>query len=220
MMLVVAAVGWLLAPASLPATVAGLPLGADQRQALARGETVAELLPRAAGKRVREGVALRLLEAPTERVLRAVRDHRHYTEFMPFMTVSDAHEGDEGSVVCRQRLDLPFPIPDRLYAVEGRYRQEPQEGRRAWVASWSYLPGSGNIAANDGEWVLVEVAPDRTLVAFRVYADFVPWLPAHLQDRATLRSLPWVLDGLRQQVQRCRYDDPPSAGCSEAPAEP
>jgi hypothetical protein len=43
-------------------------------------------------------------------------------------------------------------------------------------------------------------------------------LPARLERRALERTLPWVLDGLAQQVNRCRYDRPVHPSCGEAPA--
>jgi ribosome-associated toxin RatA of RatAB toxin-antitoxin module len=198
-----------------PVAAAEPALTTEQRTELERGGTVV-LMVRQEGQKTRTGVALRVLEAPPERVFQVVVDHRHYPEFMPFVTRSDPYATGNGPEVF-QRLDLPFPLSDRFYRVRSATRIDRDGDRRVWSARWSYVPGSGNVAANEGSWTLTEHAPGRTLVEFRIGGYFVPHLPAFLQDQAVKKTLPWILDGLAQQVRRCRYDVPRAATCAEDP---
>lgn len=205
-----------LAPVlALAAAVAGRAaappdgLAAADREALARGETVARLVETAGGG-VREGVGMRVLPAPPERVFRAVTDYGHYREFMPFMTASDATP-EAAAVVSRQTLALPGGT--RNFAVRARSEVRDGADSRLWIATWALVPGSGDFRENAGSWTLAAFPGGGTLVVLRLRSDS-GIAPARLEDRATLKSLPWILDGLRQQVNRCRYDDPEPPGCN------
>lgn len=184
-------------------------LAAADLERLARGETVARL-EAVAGSAVREGLGMRVLAAAPERVFRAVIDVGHYREFMPFMSASDAAAEPDGTVLSRQTLDLPGR--PRTYTVRARHRVEETPAGPAWTASWTLVPGSGDLRENRGTWTLTAFAGGGTLVVLRLLSD-TGERPAWLQDRLTLKSLAWILDGLRQHVGRCRYDDPEPPGC-------
>lgn len=83
------------------------------------------------------------------------------------------------------------------------------------VARLVAVPGSGNVASARGSFTLTPRGPAGTLVVFRTATDTGDATPRFLLDRALLDSLPWVLDGLRQQVNRCRYTEPFPEGCRE-----
>jgi ribosome-associated toxin RatA of RatAB toxin-antitoxin module len=191
-------------------TVSVALTGADETR-LAAGETVVRMPPATNG-RLGEGTAWRILEAPAERLYRAVADWSHYAEFFPFVVASDAEIDGAGRTVIRQRVDLPFPWPDRRFAAVA----ETAPG----TVRWRLLPGSGNVRANRGAWRLTPLGPDRTLVELRLHSDAGLAVPAAVQRRALERTLPWALDGLRQQVDRCRYDLPIHSTCRESPPWP
>jgi hypothetical protein len=161
-----------------------------------------------------DGWAAREIAVPAERVARAVGDWRHYGEFFPFVERSAAAvEG--GAVILRQTLDPPGLAP-RREVVAVAWREAPAGdggGPRTWRFRWR---GRGAEAADGGEWTIVELAPGRTRVELRLTGGL--GLPAGLARRAVERALPWVLDGLAQQVNRCRYDVPVHPSCREAPA--
>ena len=165
------------------------------------------------------GTGWRILAAPAERLYRAVADWSHYAEFFPFVLASTVTADDGGRVVVQQRIDLPFPWPDRHFAATTEVGVETAAAGRSWRVSWELVPGSGNVEANRGEWRLRELAPGRTLVALHLVSD-AGAVPAAVQRQALERTLPWALDGLRQQVNRCRYDLPVAATCAEAPPWP
>lgn len=187
-----------------------LLLGAWGWAAAAGEEAVVRMAPAPAV----DGWAAREIAVPAERVARAVGDWRHYAEFFPFVERSAvAIEG--GAVVLRQMLDPPGLAPRReVVAVAWRQASAGDgDGPRTWRFGWR---GRGAEAADGGEWTIVELAPGRTRVELRLTGGL--GLPAGLARRAVERTLPWVLDGLAQQVNRCRYDSPVHPSCSEAPA--
>ena len=162
-----------------------------------------------------DGWAARELAVPAERVARAVGDWRHYAEFFPFVERSAvAVEG--GAVILRQTFDPPGLAP-RREVVAVAWRETPAGdggGPRTWRFGWRGRDGED--AADGGVWTIVELAPGRTRVELRLTGGL--GLPAGLARQAVERTLPWVLDGLTQQVNRCRYDAPVHPSCREAPA--
>jgi hypothetical protein len=165
-----------------------------------------------AGLPLRQGVAARILEAPAERVLRAVADGSHYDEWMPFVRRAAAEPLADGGLLLDQTLDLPFPAADRRYRARLDAAPAPGGG---WRVEWAHLPGSGNVRDHRGSWTLAAESPGRPPGGGELYADW--GLPATLAEPLLARSLPWILDGLRQQVGRCRYDRPIAAACAEEP---
>lgn len=156
-----------------------------------------EVTLRPAGEGPKEGIGSGLIEAPPERVFRALMDLDHWDEFMPFVEESDASPQPDGSILSFQRLQLPPMIGGRHL----RIRVRGQAGRRV---EWEYVPGSGNIEEQRGSWTLAQAGPGRTRAVLRLHTD--PGGPAWAMDRATAKSLVWIFDGLRQHVRRSRYD--------------
>jgi uncharacterized protein YndB with AHSA1/START domain len=153
-----------------------------------------------------EGIGRGVIDAPPERVFRAVTDLQHWDEFMPFVEESDARPQADGSILSFQRLALPTMIGERHFEIRSRSRREG----RTWIMEWSYVPKSGNIEAHRGSWTLAELAPGRTLAVLHLYTDPGGSAPDWAMDRATSKSLGWIFKGLRQQVQRWRYVAPPT----------
>lgn len=193
----------LWAAAAPAAPTADVPAG-DLRR-LAAGEVLVTLRPVPAGG-PQEGIGRGVIEAPPERVFRALTDWAHAEEWMPFVERSNAAPQPDGSVVSFQLLDLPAPLGDRHYKIRARAAVAGQGRGRVWRAHWTYVPGSGNVADQRGSWELTELAPGRTLATCRLYTDPGGSVPDWMMDRATRKSLPWIFNGLRQQVRRSRYD--------------
>lgn len=198
------------AASTVPAAEPGRVTPAD-RPRLAAGETVVRM---AAAPAV-AGWAARELPVPAARVARAVGDWRHYAEFFPFVVRSSAAvEG--GVVVTRQTLDPPGLAPRREVVAVAAAEPPPPSARgpRTWRFRWQARGGGPD--AERGEWTIVELSPARTRIEIRLAGRL--GLPATLERQALTRTLPWVLDGLAQHVNRCRYDLPVHPTCREAPA--
>ncbi len=174
------------------------------------GDVWVEMVPAGAGL-PREGVGRGVVEAPPERVFRALADIAHWPEWMPFLKRSDARPQADGSRLSRQVMALPAPAGERRYTVRFTQgvetdREGPQ--RTVWVIRWAFVPGSGNLAGLRGSWRLTALGPARTLAVCRLFMDPGGLTPRFAVERGTAQSLPWIFNGLRQQVRRFRYDDP------------
>lgn len=153
----------------------------------------------------REGIGHGRVEAPPERVFRALADVEHWHEFMPFLEQSTARRRKDGSIESFQRLELPFPIGRRSYRVHVRSRSERTAAGPVWHIDWTYVPGSGNVEDHRGSWTLAP-AGAGTSATVRLYTDPGGYVPARGMDRGTIETLPWIFHGLRQHVRRSRYD--------------
>jgi hypothetical protein len=191
---------WLLAGPAVP----GLP--GELRQT-PTGDVWVEMVAAGAG-RPREGVGRGVVEAPPERVFRALADFAHWQEWVPFLKSSDASPQKDGSVLSGQVMSLPSPMGERHYRV--RFTRGFETGRdgKAWVIRWSLVPGSGNLAGLRGSWRLTALEPDRTLAVCRLFTDPGGLTPRWAVDHGTAQTLPWIFHGLRQHVRRSRYDAP------------
>lgn len=162
----------------------------------------------AVGKGPREGIGRGLIDAPPERVWRALTDYAHWQEFMPFLKRSDARPQHDGSVLGQHVMDLPSPLGERHYQVRFTQRIETGAEGRVWRIQWVFVPGSGNVADHRGSWTLTALGSGRTLAVCRLFTDPGGWTPRWSVDRGTSQMLPWIFHGLRQHVRRSRYDGP------------
>lgn len=156
----------------------------------------------------KEGIGHGVIEAPPERVYRALVDYRHWEEFMPFLEVLDARPQPDGSVLSAQLLELPAPLGRRHYEIRARHRIQGGPRGKVWTIEWAYVPGSGNVAGHHGSWTLLPQGPGRTWATCRLYTDPGGAIPHWAVNRGTSETLPWIFHGLRQHVRRSRYDGP------------
>jgi uncharacterized protein YndB with AHSA1/START domain len=157
-----------------------------------------------------QGVGRGVIEAPPERVFRALADYAHWAEFMPFLEASDARPGPDGSVVSEHAMKLPSPLGERRYRVRFNRKVEMVPQGKVWRIEWAYVPGSGNVRDHRGSWTLTALGPGRTLGVCRLFTDPGDRTPRWAMDRGTDKMLPWIFHGLRQHVRRSRYDGGPA----------
>jgi hypothetical protein len=169
------------------------------------GEVWVEMVSAGAGK-PHEGVGRGVIEAPPERVFRALTDYAHWQEFMPFLKQADARPQADGSVLSRHVMALPSPLGERRYQVRFTQGIEAGPEGKTWWIRWAYVEGSGNVSGHHGSWQLTALGPGRTLAVCRLYTDPGGLTPHWAIDRGTEQTLPWIFHGLRQQVRRSRYD--------------
>jgi uncharacterized protein YndB with AHSA1/START domain len=186
--------------------LAGPALSGDVRQT-PTGDVWVEMVAAGTGQ-PREGVGRGVVEAPPERVFRALTDIAHWQEFMPFLKRSDARPQADGSVLSRQVMALPSPVGERRYRVRFTQGSETGPEGKAWWIRWTLVPGSGNVAGLHGSWRLTALGPGRTLAVCRLFTDPGGLTPHWAVDRGTAQTLPWIFHGLRQHVRRSRYDGP------------
>src|SRR5258706_12871244 len=94
----------LLAGPALPGVVHPTPTG----------DVWVEMVPASPGQ-PQEEVGRGVVEAPPERVFRALADIAHWPEWMPFLRRSDAQPQGDSSVLSWQVMNLPSPLGERRY---------------------------------------------------------------------------------------------------------
>ncbi|HXU31225.1 MAG TPA: SRPBCC family protein [Thermoanaerobaculia bacterium] len=188
----------LLAAVSAAGADAPKPLSATDRARLEKGEILLGSIE-IPGTSFKEGVGRALIPQPIERVERAVADVLHYEEFMPFLESSTAEPQADGSILSRQRLDLPGLLGTRRLTARFRLARPTPS---TYSVTWISLPG-GEVRDQHGSFAL-EPLGTGTLVTCRFFLD-TGGSPAFLVNPQTERSVGWILDGLRQHVNRGRY---------------
>ncbi|MFP5287076.1 MAG: SRPBCC family protein [Thermoanaerobaculia bacterium] len=180
---------------------------AGERRETPTGDVWLQMVPSGKG-RPKEGIGHGVIDAPPERVYRALVDYRHWEEFMPFLEKSDARPQPDGSVLSAQLLELPPPLGRRHYEIRARHRVEGGQGGKVWKIEWTCVAGSGNVAGHHGSWTLLPNGPGRTWATCRLYTDPGGGIPHWAVNRGTSETLPWIFHGLRQHVRRSRYGAP------------
>jgi hypothetical protein len=210
------------APSSLPTSLdAPLRLSEEDRARLRAGETITRMIAMP-GAHQRAGIAVRLVPGDPERVGRAIGDVDHWREWVPYLKTSGRSTAP-GPVSRELHFDLPWPLSDRHYRAQVRTEAiraagggPGEPGPLDWTLTWDSVPDSGNVEWAWGSFRVTDHEPRRSLVVFRSATDVeAPRFARSILDRVMTDSLRWVLDGLAQQVDRCRYTVPFPAGCEE-----
>lgn len=215
-------------PSSIPNSIqAPVRLSQDDWAKLRAGESVTRMVPMA-GANQRAGIAVRLVPGDPERVARTIGDVDHWSEWVPFLKTSKRSRAP-GPLSRELHFDLPWPLSDRHYraqirteAIRAAGGPPGEAGPLEWTLTWDSVPDSGNVEWAWGSFRVTDHEPGRSLVVFRSATDVgTPRFARSILDRAMTDSLSWVLDGLAQQVNRCRYSVPFPAGCDEErPSKP
>ncbi len=172
----------------------------SRAQRLERGEILVTMREQPGG-RLKAGVALFRVDAPAEVVFELVTDHEAFPGTLPYVTTSRLRRDARGEIVY-QLLDLPFPITNRYYEIRVERQQRMGIDGRCAESRWSYLEGSGNIDDTFGRWEVVELDPDRTLVAYVAWVDPGGLVPNWAQNWASKRALPGLATAVRDAAVR------------------
>lgn len=138
-----------------------------------------------------------VIDAPPEKIWAIIEQCGNYSKTMPRVAASKELSRDGGSVVCEVTVQTPFPLPNLTSQTDVVMTVEP--GVR-WSRKWKLIKGDYNY--NDGSWLLVPFKgdPKRTLATYEVHADPKIAVPQGIINSAQSRSLPKMLEGLREQT--------------------
>lgn len=190
-----------ISAAGSPKIAKAAPLSAADRARLENGEILlgSTEVP---GTSFKEGFGRAFIPLPVGRVERAVADVLHYGEFMPFLESSTAEPQADGTILSRQRLDLPGLLGTRKLTARFRLARPTPT---TYQVTWASLPGS-EVRDQHGSFTLEPFGDGGrgTLVTCRFFLD-PGGAAAFLVNPQTERSVGWILDGLRQHVNRGRY---------------
>ena len=154
------------------------------------------------GSAAKEGCVLGYIAAPPEKVMAILRDAGKYAEYMPKVLSSEVDTGDDGVVLNRQELNLPWPIGDRNFIVR-LVEKKSKDG--VYRFDFDYVKGSGNVDDTRGHW-LIEPWKNGSRVTYALWCEPGGAIPGWAVNRASRRTLPLVIVALRDRV----LDRPPS----------
>ena len=189
--------------ACFAATVAAEPPAARQL-------TAAETERLAAGKkivRVTSGDTNRaevvgVVDAPPEAVWRVIADYDAYEAWFPDQEEARVLSREGEMVTLEGTVSMPFPFADRSFRIRDRQLTRQVEGQTHYYDSWTYVKDSGNIEDTTGFWYVSPFQGDvnRSVVRLVILADFGVPLPDFVISWGTRRSLPRIIDRLRERA--------------------
>jgi ribosome-associated toxin RatA of RatAB toxin-antitoxin module len=174
-----------------------LAAGEDVAARLEAGEIIVTTEP-VADSNVPRAKMQGVIEAPPEQVWAIIEKCGDYVKTMPRVAASKELSRDGGMMECEVTVDTPFPLSNLTSRTQVVMTIDP--GVR-WERSWKLL--SGDYKANEGHWLLTPYQgdPNRTHARYEVYADPKIHVPQSLINSAQARSLPKLIQGLRDQTQ-------------------
>ncbi|MEB3330470.1 MAG: SRPBCC family protein [Candidatus Sericytochromatia bacterium] len=163
-----------------------------QEDALTRGEIVVHLVNR---HPIYHLDVYGLVEAPFERVWRAVTSYDRYHQFLPMVVESGIRKRSRHTTWQFVKMQPPWPLHHHWMVNINVERK--QRGNVAWTMA------DGNLRFERGYWQMTPVGTDRTRLQYHLTVD--PWLdivPSWLIEFATRSVLPDVIRGVRQRVRQ------------------
>lgn len=180
----------------------------DERAAFEeRGEVF--VLREAEDSKIKEGIAVAVVDLPPRRVYRVVTDNCHFADFMPYVQESCVDFDAGGAPINFQKLGFPAGLHYRVRLENTWDEGPPASGRSAWT----YVEGSGNIEESRGSWTVRAHGEGATLLTYQVWTDPGGWLARMASNFATNRTLPKLISRVREQAAKPRYASDPTAGC-------
>ena len=148
--------------------------------------------------RLNHGSVSGVVDSPISEVLGKVMDCEGTSGWFPDLYDTRLVSADADGYRCSGSTDLPWPLADRAWSIDVE-REHLDDG--SWRVSFSYVPGSGNLAEMRGAYVL-RAAGTGTRVEYVADIDLGFWVPQALIDWATRQILPGILDGLERGSPR------------------
>jgi hypothetical protein len=137
-----------------------------------------------------------LVEVDLPEVLAIVTDCASYEQWFPDIRQTRVLSRGLGELRCAGQTDLPWPVPDRSWEID----VQSVSGSQTALASFQYVPGSGNLQALSGSYTLVRVEAGLTEVTYEVTVDPGFWVPSFLVAWAH-QGLLGVFEAIEQQAR-------------------
>ncbi len=140
------------------------------------------------------------IAASPERVRDVLVDFARYPEFIPDMARATMLRAGPSDWTVQFRVSVVRPIDYTL-----RLWLEPPTAAGAIALRWSLVEGPV-FRANDGSWTLTRTATG-TLATYDLSVELALFMPRSLLRLLTGKSLPRMLDAVRDRVQRADRDN-------------
>ena len=137
--------------------------------------------------------ALVLFDQPLHRTLRLLSQTERQSEYLPELKRVETIRRDGAAVIDEHHVRVLFIRPD--------YRLRTELDFGAARICWKLDPTHDNdLQVLDGYWELYELGDSRTLGVFGTRIVLSTAVPAFLQNAATRRNLPRVVERMRLWV--------------------
>ncbi|MBX5482588.1 MAG: SRPBCC family protein [Myxococcaceae bacterium] len=157
---------------------------------------------------VREMKAVGVIDAPPEKVWKALRDYENYSKTMPYTQVSKivAREGGDKVIWFYSVVNTPI-VARRDYCIKLTDVSKWDNGKGylkvVWTASNDKAPPKPDdvvrVTVNDGYWLLEPVdGGKKTKATYYVFTDPGGSLPKWLVNKANSSAVPDVFEATRK----------------------
>lgn len=173
-------------------------LSQDQVARLNAGELITDVVD----QEVAIGDVMGVVDHPPEAVMLLLADFGTHSEFMSDLTLSEVVGNEGEDMLLHGITDTPWPMDDREWVNRARGGATTLNGVEVGLATFDYVPGSGNIEDARGYWLALPWGDDgsKTLLRFRVQIDLGSWLPDFLKDWGTENFLPVKITDVRARL--------------------
>lgn len=187
-----------VAPRAFATEAPALPAySASELQAMKSGDVMTSVV---SGEPNR-GEAVGVFRAAPDRLQSVLLDWNQLDTWSPAAYDVRITGQDGDAVLVSGMTDIPM-LPDRSWQIRTTSAQRTVGGQPAWVLSWTYVPGSGNLSDTFGYWLVYALPddPEWTLVRYVVNADAGLPIPDSIINWATNRTLPTLFARLAERV--------------------
>jgi hypothetical protein len=146
--------------------------------------------------------AIGVVSASPEQVIAVVSDFENHSEWFEDLTLAEIVGREEGGiVVIRGVTDTPWPMEDREWTNRTWNGEREVDGVSAYVSTWDYVEGSGNLEDTEGYWLIIPWNEDGTqsLVRYYMILDLGTPMPDFLVNWGAENMLPSRIQGIRDR---------------------
>jgi hypothetical protein len=182
----------LLLTAAAPASAAD-----DEESRLEKGETVVTNRT-VKGYDTPETTGKAVINAPPAKVWSIISRCADYVRTMPRIKASKEVSRQGNKIVCQVTIIMPAPYSNLTATTDVTHTEAAPKFTRVWKLI------EGDYKVNAGSWVLTPFKgdPKRTLAVYTVLAEPKTWIPAWIRKAAQKKSLPEMMDRIRQQTTK------------------
>lgn len=159
---------------------------------------------------VQEMKATGLINAPPEKVWKAIRDYDNYTKTMPYTEVSKIVSREQGDKVLYVYSVINAPFVDkRDYVIKLTDESKWQDGKGYLKVTWTEANDRApkkkddvvRVKINDGYWLLEpREEGKKTFATYYVYTDPGGSMPRWLVNKANSSAVPDVFEHVKKAV--------------------
>ncbi len=146
--------------------------------------------------------AIGVIDATPEQVFAIVADFSRHTEWFDDLALAEVVGEEEGGIVVIHGItDTPWPMDDREWTNRTWGGPMEVDGVAAYISTWAYIEGSGNLENTEGYWLMIPWNEDgtKTLTRYYMILDLGTPMPDFLINWGAENMLPSRIQGIRDR---------------------